>query len=126
LVTLAKKEFTRYMENDFDTPRALGSIFNLIRKTNKLLDINKLSTEEKKQIYSFLLEVDQIFGLGLKKKKKEIVDSKQIKKLVQEREQARLAKNWTKADEIRKKLRKKGVEIRDTGTDKGPEIKYTK
>jgi len=123
LVTLAKKEFTRYMENDFDTPRALGSIFNLIRKTNKLLDRNKLSTKEKKQIYSFLLGVDQIFGLGLKKKK-ETVDNKQIKKLVQEREQARLAKNWAKADEIRKKLKKMGVEVRDT--DKGPKIKYIK
>ena len=112
------------MENDFDTPRALGSIFNLIRKTNKLIDRNKLSAKEKKQIYSFLLEVDRIFGLGLKKKKKETVDNKQIKKLVQEREQARLAKNWTKADEIRKKLKKMDVEIRDT--DKGPKVKYTK
>ena len=122
LVTLAKKEFARYMEDDFDTPRALGSIFNLIRKTNKLIDRNKLSAKEKKQIYSFLLEVDRIFGLGLKKKKKETVDNKQIKKLVQEREQARLAKNWTKADEIRKKLKKMDVEIRDT--DKGPKVKY--
>ena len=124
LVTLAKKEFARYMEDDFDTPRALGSIFNLIRKTNKLIDRNKLSAKEKKQIYSFLLEVDRIFGLGLKKKKKETVDNKQIKKLVQEREQARLAKNWTKADEIRKKLRKMGVEVRDT--DKSPKVKYIK
>lgn len=119
-----KKEFTRYMEDDFDTPRALGSIFNLIRKTNKLLDRNKLSAKEKKQIYSFLLEVDQIFGLGLKKKKKETVDNKQIKKLVQEREQARQAKDWTKADEIRKKLKKMGVEVRDT--DKGSKVKYIK
>jgi len=119
-----KKEFTRYMEDDFDTPRALGSIFNLIRKTNKLLDRNKLSAKEKKQIYSFLLEVDQIFGLGLKKKKKETVDNKQIKKLVQEREQARQAKDWTKADETRKKLKKMGVEVRDT--DKGSKVKYIK
>jgi len=121
LILKTEKDFKCYMEDDFNTPRALSTIFNLVNKENKLLDKNKLSFSEAKKILKFLKEVDKVFSFIFWDKKEAVKIPSFIKKMVREREKARQKKNWKLADEIRKKIKQMGYQIKDT--KKGPKVK---
>ena len=66
------------------------------------------------------MDFDKVLGLNLSEIKKTKVPEK-IQELVKEREQCREQKNYKKADEIRKRIKKQGYIIEDT--DKGTKIK---
>ncbi len=95
------KEFENAISNDLDTPKALQVLWKFLRdeKAN-----GKIGTIRK---------IDGIFGLELLKKKK-IEVPKEIKKLIDEREEFRKKKDWKNADELRKKINKLGYIIDDT------------
>ena len=133
-----EKEFNKAMEDDFNTPKAVAVIFDLINKSNSLISQNKLSFIEAKKILNFFKKIDKIFGLKIDIAKKNIIvrpktlglnlkimapailDSK-IVKLIERREKYRREDQWQKADEIRKKIEKMGYKIEDT--KEGPKIK---
>lgn len=94
------KDFEKEMDDDLNTPNALQVLWKLVRDDDAS---GKYRTIEK---------IDEVFGLKLLEKEKVKVPS-EIKKLIDEREKARLEKNWKKADELRDKLRKKGYEVID-------------
>ena len=54
--------------------------------------------------------------MGLEDRNEEAEDKEDIDKLVQEREEARKAKDYAKADAIRDKLKAMGIVIKDTST----------
>jgi len=58
-------------------------------------------------------KIDEVFGLDLLKQEK-VAIPKEIKDLVNQREQARKDKQWKLADEIREKIKNKGYQIDDT------------
>ena len=105
-------QFYEQMNNDFNTPKALATIFDLIRKVNPLIDKNQLSLAETKEILNFLKEIDKILGILPKIEKQK--NPEKIQGLVKLREKYRQEKNWQKSDEIREKIKKSGFEIEDT------------
>ena len=98
------KEFEKKINDDLDMPGALSVLWKLVRDKSAK---GKIKTIEK---------IDSVLGLDLLKQE-EIEIPEEIKKLAEEREEARKKKDFEKADKIREKLRKKGWEIRDE--DKG-------
>jgi cysteinyl-tRNA synthetase len=121
LVKNARENFERAMENDFNTPKALASIFNLVKKGNQLFDKNKINPAEARSILEFLKKIDRVFNfIFLGKRVKPKIPSF-IKKMVREREEARKRKDWKLADEIREKIKEMGYWIEDT--KEGPKIK---
>ncbi len=120
LIEKTKKNFEKSMDNDLDTPKALASIFDLVKQGNKLLDKGKINKAEAKALHKLLMDFDKALGVIKAKKIAKISKAKEVKilGLIKERERARKAKDWKKADQIRNKLRKIGVEVKDT--DKGP------
>jgi len=123
LIEKTKKNFEKSMNNDLDTPKALASIFDLVKQGNKLLDKDKINKAEAKAIYKLLMEFDKALGIMKIKKVTKIPKAKEsmILRLIEKRERARKTKDWKKADQIRNKLKKIKIEIKDT--DKGPEWK---
>ena len=107
-----KNKFEEAMDDDFNTPKAMAVIFELIRDINPMLDKNQITQEEVKQILEFLKFVDEIFGFILKKERVKIPE--EIKKLAQKREILRKEKKWEEADKIREEIKKLGYEIQDT------------
>ena len=111
----AKEKFTKAMDDDFNTTRALGYVFDLISKANK-----KIS--EKSPDLPFLLGADRALRsmgslLGFLKEKaikKTGIDEFQIEKLIDQRDVARERKDWKKADKIRSDLEKIGIILEDT------------
>ncbi len=104
-----KKEFTDAMDNDLDTPPALAALFEFVKDVNVLMA--SLSSEDGKALREAFEDIDKVLGM-LKKKEKPL--PKELQKLINERERAREAKDWKKADELRDKLREKGIIIEDS------------
>jgi len=102
--------FTNALDNDLDTPPALAALFEFIKDANVWSANNGLSKEDGQKLREAMEGVDKILGI-LKTKKEKL--SKDLQKLVGEREEARTAKNWKKADELRAKLKEKGIILED-------------
>jgi cysteinyl-tRNA synthetase len=107
-----EEKFYGYLADDFNTPRALSVVFDLIKKVNFLIDKNKISQDQIRQTLDFLTKFDKIFEILPKKKKQKTPDK--IQELVKQREGYRLEKNWQAADEIREELKTLGYIIEDT------------
>lgn len=121
LILENKKEFTKAMDDDFNTSVALASVFRLVNRGNSFLAKNKLASQDAKDILRFLKEVDQIFNFILWRKSRGEKVPKEVLKLVEKREEYRQRKEWRKADRIRKKIKKIGWWLEDT--KEGPKIK---
>jgi len=112
--------FDEVMEDDFNTPKAIAAILELVNKGNTLIAQNKLSSEDANNVLVFLKKVDDIFGFILEKKPKEKIPEA-ILKLIEEREECRKKNQWQKADELRRKIKESGFLAEDT--KEGPKLK---
>ena len=104
-------KFEAAMDDDFNTADALAAIFELVKFANTNVDENS-SREFAGGLYEELFKLSDVLGLKIEKKE-EILD-KEIENLIQERQAARKAKDFKRADEIRDELLKKGIILKDT------------
>ena len=103
--------FEEAMEDDFNTADAIAAIFELVKFANTTAD------ETSSQAYdSALLEriVHLSDVLGIIVVKEEELLAEDIEALIEERQAARKAKNFQRADEIRNELLEKGIILEDT------------
>jgi cysteinyl-tRNA synthetase len=124
------RQFCEAMNDDFNTARGIGIIFEAVRTINRLLDRheNNLSGQVRQTIASGLadvLRIGSILGILLDspavyfdKKQKRILEEKavdpaMIARLVEKRDAARKAKDWATADQIRDQLAEMDVAIED-------------
>lgn len=106
-----KKKFLQDIIDDFNTPKALATVQELLK--SNLPNEDKLAT---------ILDFDKVLGLDLKpeeKTKTKIPEN--IQKILNERKATRENKDWKKSDKLRDKISALGYEVKDT--DKGQEIK---
>jgi cysteinyl-tRNA synthetase len=99
------------MNDDLNTPLAFSVLYELITETNKLLQANKLQAKEAKMILGLWDKINKFFGLVITQKKTEITD--EVRKLAEERKQARIDKDFSKSDELRKMIEEKGYLLED-------------
>ncbi len=105
------KAFEEAMDDDFNTADALAAVFDLVKFANtKVTEESSSAFAEalKKQ----LLTLTDVLGL-IVEKEEEILDD-EIERLIEERQAARKAKNFARADEIRNELLEKGIILKDT------------
>ncbi len=106
------ERFVQVMDDDFGTPQAIATLFDLAR------DINRVRTEsgDVAAAQAHLAELAGVLGLTLKlPDREEKGDAKPfIELLVTTRNGLRKAKQWQLADEIRRKLEELGVVLKDT------------
>ena len=104
-----RKKFIEAMEDDLNTANAISVIFEAVRFINGEKDLTKGSL---KCASDAIKELGGVLGL-LKNKKEDSVDER-IEALIEERQAARKAKNFARADEIRDMLRAEGIILEDT------------
>ena len=106
-----RQEFIEAMDDDLNTADAISAIFELITAINTAVR-DGASREFAEKSLDTLMELASIVGL-LQQDADEAVDD-DIQALVDERQEARKAKNFARADEIRDMLKARGITLKDT------------
>lgn len=104
-------KFDEAMDDDFNTADAIASIFELVKFANTNVGAQS-SKEFLQSLKDEIIMLSDICGL-IVEKKQEMLDG-DIEALIEERQAARKAKNFQRADEIRNELLSKGIVLEDT------------
>jgi cysteinyl-tRNA synthetase len=107
-----KKQFEEAMDDDFNTADAISVLFEMAKTANANLNGNS-SKKLVEYILEMFLKLSDVLGLSYKNAETEIEDE-EILRLIEERQKARKEKNWKLADEIRDKLKERGIILEDT------------
>lgn len=105
-------KFDEAMDDDFNTADAIAAIFELVKFANTH-GSDKSSAAFLTALKEKIVELSDICGLLVEKKEEGLLDG-EIEGLIEERQAARKAKNFARADEIRKELLEKGIILEDT------------
>jgi cysteinyl-tRNA synthetase len=123
------QKFETAMSDDFNTARAIGYLFDLVKKINRVLMENPglaLSRDLRDRILQETGRVGEILGIlkeppaqfldNLKRTRARAadLDEERIEALVAERNEARRMKDWARADAIRRELTDMKVTLLDT------------
>jgi len=108
----AQEEFEAGMDDDLNTAQALAAIHTLVREVNIVLAQGELREDDRQEILQSLDRFDTVLGV-LGEEQVELLDS-EIEALLNEREQARAARYFARADEIRRLLTGRGIILEDT------------
>ena len=103
--------FDEAMDDDVNTADAVSVVFDLVKFANSEA-AGEISREYAKALKEEILMLGDILGLRFEKKE-EVLDS-EIEELIAERQAARKAKDFKKADEIRGRLLEMGITVLDT------------
>jgi len=106
-----KAKYEAAMEDDFNTADAIAAIFELVKYANTTATAES-SKEYLRGLLDRIVKLGDVLGLILDKKE-ELLDA-DIEKLIEERQAARKAKDFAKADAIRDELLEKGIILKDT------------
>ena len=108
-LTVAKKEFFNSMDDDFNTPKAIASIFVLISDCKSI----DLSDDDKIAVKSFLDDVSQILGIDFTLEETSAGSDDLFDLITDVRSELRAAKQYELSDKIRDELINLGYEISD-------------
>ncbi|MBN1381492.1 MAG: cysteine--tRNA ligase [Deltaproteobacteria bacterium] len=123
--------FVEAMDDDFNTAKAIGHLFDAVRLINSLMaDRDYRLTDETAAVLRLaektFRDLGEVLGLFLddpdqyflsdrnREAEKRDLNVEEIDRLVEERRSARVAKNWQRADEIRDLLAEKQIVLKDT------------
>ena len=135
-IGIYQDKFIEAMDDDFNTPQAIATLFDLTREVNRANEAGYDSEDARK----LLQDAAGVLGLVLKPtrqlikpmgisstakfgtptiiqsppKKKSSAEDEDIENLIRQRDELRKAKKWQEADEIRDKLTKLGIIVEDT------------
>jgi len=109
-ISRAEEKFTAELDDDLNISGALAALFELIREANTALDSGAISEGERRKILSLFRNWNRV--LGVIEEPEELPD--ELLRLIRERNEARRARNYKLADEIRARLLEKGIVLEDT------------
>ena len=112
-------KFEDAMDDDLNTADAISAVFELIRDINTTVK-DGASREFAGKALDLLKELTGVLGILQDSGSEDGGISDEIMALVAERQEARKAKNFARADELRDILRAKGMAVEDT--PQGPKV----
>ena len=105
------QKFDRAMDDDFNTADAVSAVFEMVRLAN-VQATSQSSAKFVSTVLKAIVEYSDILGI-ITEREEEMLDE-DIEALIAERQSARKAKNFARADEIRQMLLEKGIILEDT------------
>ena len=113
------KAYEEAMEDDFNTADAISAVFELVKYCNTTAN-GESSKEYVTALFDLMVKLTDVLGLIVVKEEEMLAED--IEALIAERQAARKAKNFARADEIRDELLAKGIILKDTREG----VKWTK
>ncbi|MBO4553767.1 cysteine--tRNA ligase [bacterium] len=117
---LLEDSYTRWeeaLDDDLNTSAAFAALFEAVKAINKLRLESPIGSAGAKAALAFLDKTDEVLAVA----EKDEDFPQRAKELAIERTEARKAKNWARADEIRNELAAMGLTVEDT--KEGPRLK---
>ncbi len=112
------RDFDHAMDRDLNVPRALASLWGLVRDGNAALDApGGAGREDCRAVLDALAGMDGALGvLGLAARSRDVDDAtrRRIQEMVEARDRARKARDFATADRLRAELEAQGVRLEDT------------
>jgi cysteinyl-tRNA synthetase len=108
-----KEKFIEVMEDDLNTADAISVVFELITAINTAVK-DGATKEFAQKALDFLMELTTVLGLLQQEIEETVEIEPEIQALIDERQAARKAKDFARADEIRDILKEKGITLKDT------------
>ncbi len=105
------KAYEEAMDDDFNTADAVAAIFDLVKYTNTTVSAES-SKEYLQSLFDLIVKLADVLGL-IVDKEEELLDA-DIERLIEERQAARKARDFARADAIRDELLAKGIILKDT------------
>ena len=106
------KKYEDAMEDDLNTADAISVVFELVKLVNTSIVAGESTKAYAEKAYDTLKLLCDILGINVKEEA--VLLDEEIENLIQERQDARKAKNFARADEIRNLLTEKGIILEDT------------
>jgi cysteinyl-tRNA synthetase len=110
--------FTEAMDEDLNVARAWGIVFDQVRELNRRMAAGELAASSAAEALAAWEHIDRVFGVGTRL---ETEAPPEILTLLNQREAARKAREFRRADELREAMKSQGWLIEDT--PKGPRLK---
>ncbi len=105
-----KSGFNAAMDDDLNISAALATIFKVVKQINSLVPRGQIGPEQVPRIIAALKNVDAVLGIF---NFEPVYENPRVQNLLRQRTEARLARDWARADELRQELASLGVEVRD-------------
>ncbi|ALS26153.1 cysteinyl-tRNA synthetase [Paenibacillus sp. 32O-W] len=106
--------FRAKMDDDFNTPDAITAVFDLVAEANQYMQRDVATASGLRALADLLLRMDDVLGLLPSPAEANGLLDEEVERLIAERAEARKAKNWARADEIRDLLAAQGIVLEDT------------
>lgn len=109
-----RQRFIEAMDDDLNTADAISAVFELITAINTAVK-DGASGEFAQKCLELLMELATVLGLLQQDVSKEVTEvDPEVQAMIDERQAARKAKDFAKADEIRDRLKAMGITLKDT------------
>jgi len=118
-VAAARTEFREMMAWDLNAPAALGVVFELVREMHAAMDAGEVGAADAAAILDAFAEFDNVLGVLELRRQEDAAPPlpvEEIEQLMAERQAARRARNFARADEIRKDLEARGIILEDSAS----------
>jgi cysteinyl-tRNA synthetase len=106
---VAEDKFAAALDDDLNISAALGALFDLVRDSNRAMDQGEISPEQARGILDYWERINSVLRL----EPETTAIPSEVAALLEERNAARAAKDWTKSDTLRDELLKHGWLVKD-------------
>jgi cysteinyl-tRNA synthetase len=110
----AARAFEDSLDDDLNTAEALAAVYEYVRDTNSAMDSGEFKAGNVASAQGFLAKFDSIFDVLKPTVKTDGLSDEEVETLIAERTSQKKARNFARADEIRKQLADQGVILEDT------------
>ncbi len=107
-----RQRFIEEMDDDFNSANGISVLFDLAKEANVYTREEQTSKQVIEAFLDLFTEVSLVLGVSFKNEK-ELLDA-DIDALIEERNAARKARNFARADEIRGLLKEQNILLEDT------------